>query len=73
MVEDLTQQFLNLADDGTIRLSPETGTLEVKAHNEDVYSQLDLAELTDSLPEAPLSEGCLAELEAALIRHLSLE
>lgn len=70
MTEDLTRQLLNLVDDGVIRRNPNDGTLEIKAHNEGSYNPLDLAELTDTLPEGPLSDDRLADLKADLTKHL---
>ena len=69
--DTLTKELHNLADEGTIRLDPTTGTLELKAHNEDTYTPLNLAELTDTLPEAPLTADQLTSLEEKLTNYLS--
>lgn len=68
----LTKELHNLADDGAIRLNPTTGTLELKAHNEDTYTPLNLAELTDTLPEAPLTLTELNHLENELTTYLTI-
>ena len=67
----ITKELHNLADDGAIRLNPTTGTLELKAHNEDAYTPLNLAELTDTLPEAPLNLTELNHLENELTTYLT--
>ena len=68
----LTKELHNLADDGVIRLNPTTGALELKAHNEDTYIPLNLAELTDALPEAPLNRTELNHLENELTTYLTI-
>lgn len=67
----LISELKDLADTGVIRYNTNNQTFELKAGGDHQYLPLDVAELTDSLPEGSPSVQDITEIEHQLTDYLT--